>query len=393
MNNDELQVLGTSHIQSRHNKWMLIGGAVAVLFIACLVGLWLGSKSSDIAKASKRSTIQPELQHAVDSLLNAQLERLDGLQGQVIVMDVKTGEVLAMVGRERTFDGNFQLCNNFAYQQEPGSTMMIAAVMAMLETGNTKLTDEFDTQEGIWNIEGGIIIKDHNWHRGGYGNITLEKALEVSSNIAISKAIQKTFKGNEQRYFELLDKMSLGKPDSIDGIDNLRPMFFTSPKDSVWARDQFLYSSIGYERRMAPIQTLTFYNAIANDGKMVKPMVFKGDTKVINEQIASKKTIKEIQHSLYNIVYQGLGKKAGSDLTSVAGKTGTASVGSIISGDNEIVEFHVSFCGYFPATAPKYSIIVSMNKYGLPASGGLMAGTVFHNIVEWMVNHRMLPQK
>jgi cell division protein FtsI (penicillin-binding protein 3) len=144
---------------------------------------------------------------------------------------------------------------------------------------------------------------------------------------------------------------------------------------------------------MAPIQTLTFYNAIANDGKMVKPIVFKGDTKVINEQIASKKTIKEIQHSLYNIVYQGLGKKAGSDLTSVAGKTGTASVGSIISGDNEILEFHVSFCGYFPATAPKYSIIVSMNKYGLPASGGLMAGTVFHNRVEWMVNHRMLPQK
>ena len=393
MNNDELQVLGTSHIQSRHNKWMLIGGAVAVLFIACLVGLWLGSKSYDIAKASKRTTIQSELQHAVDSMLNDELKLIDGLQGQAIVMDVKTGEILAMAGMERTFDGQFQPCNNFAYQQEPGSTMMIAAVMAMLETGKTKLNDEFDTQEGVWRISDDITMRDHNWRRGGYGMIKLEKALEVSSNIAVSKAIQRTFKGNEQRYFELLENMSYGKPDSIDGIDNLRPMFFTSPKDSVWASDQLLYSSIGYERRLTPIQTLAFYNAIANDGKMVRPTLYAGTTEVINNQIASKKTINEIQHSLYNIVYQGLGKKAGSDLTSVAGKTGTASVGSIISGDNEIVEFHVSFCGYFPATAPKYSIIVSMNKYGLPASGGLMAGTVFHNIVEWMVNHRMLPQK
>ncbi|MBQ9560765.1 MAG: penicillin-binding protein [Prevotella sp.] len=304
------------------------------------------------------------------------------------MMDVKTGEILALAGRERTFDGQFQPCYNFAYQQEPGSTMMIPAVMAMLETGKTKLTDEFDTQEGVWNIEDGIIMRDHNWHRGGYGMITLEKALEVSSNIAVSKAVHKTFKGNEQRYFELLDKMSFGKPDSIEGIANLRKMFFTSPKDSIWAKDQLLYSSIGYERRLTPIQTLTFYNAIANDGKMVKPTLFKGKTEVINKQIASKKTINEIQHSLYNIVYQGLGKKAGSELTSVAGKTGAASVGTL--GDGEITEYHVSFCGYFPANAPRYSIIVSMNKYGLPATGGLMAGTVFHNIVEWMVKHNMI---
>ena len=393
MNNDDLQVLGMSHKQKKHNKWVLASIGFAILFMACLLGLWLSSKSSDMDKANVRTTIKPELQHAVYSMLNDELKLIDGLQGQVIVMDVKTGQILAMAGSERTFDGQFQPCNNFAYQQEPGSTMMIAAVMAMLETGKTKLSDEFDTQEGVWRISGDITMRDHNWHRGGYGMITLEKALEVSSNIAVSKAIQKTFKGDEQRYFELLDKMSYGKPDSIDGIDNLRPMFFTSPKDSVWASDQLLYSSIGYERRLTPIQTLAFYNAIANDGKMVRPTLYAGTTEVINNQIASKKTINEIQHSLYNIVYQGLGKKAGSELTSVAGKTGTASVGSLMSGDNEIVEFQVSFCGYFPANAPKYSIIVSMNKYGLPASGGLMAGTVFHNIVEWMVNHRMLQQK
>ena len=388
MNNDELQVLGTSGRQKK-SPWLIASVGFAILAAVVLLGMWLYSRNhSKAEKAHGESTIQPALQHVADSLLNAELELIDGLQGQAIVMDVKTGEVLAMVGRERTFDGRFQPCNNFAYQQEQGSTMMIPAVMAMLETGKAKLTDEFDTEEGIWNIGGDITMRDHNWHRGGYGLITLEKALMVSSNIAISKAIQKTFKGSEQEYFELLDKMSLGKPDSIDGIDNMRPMFFTSPKDSVWASSQLLYSSIGYERLLTPIQTLAFYNAIANDGKMVKPTLYKGKTKVINKQIASKKTINEIQHSLYNIVYQGLGKKAGSELTSVAGKTGTASVGTL--GDGEITEYNVSFCGYFPADAPRYSIIVSMNKYGTPASGGLMAGEVFHNIVEWMVKHKML---
>ena len=388
MNNDELQVLGTSGRQKK-SPWLIASVVFAILAAVVLLGVWLYSiNHSKDEKAHGESTIQPALQHVADSLLNAELELIDGLQGQAIVMDVKTGEVLAMVGRERTFDGRFQPCNNFAYQQEQGSTMTIPAVMAMLETGKAKLTDEFDTEEGIWNIGGDITMRDHNWHRGGYGLITLEKALMVSSNIAISKAIQKTFKGSEQEYFELLDKMSLGKPDSIDGIDNMRPMFFTSPKDSVWASSQLLYSSIGYERLLTPIQTLAFYNAIANDGKMVKPTLYKGKTKVINKQIASKKTINEIQHSLYNIVYQGLGKKAGSELTSVAGKTGTASVGTL--GDGEITEYNVSFCGYFPADAPRYSIIVSMNKYGTPASGGLMAGEVFHNIVEWMVKHKML---
>ena len=388
MNNDELQVLGTSGRQKK-SPWLIASVVFAILAAVVLLGVWLYSiNHSKDEKAHGESTIQPALQHVADSLLNAELELIDGLQGQAIVMDVKTGEVVAMVGRERTFDGRFQPCNNFAYQQEQGSTMTIPAVMAMLETGKAKLTDEFDTEEGIWNIGGDITMRDHNWHRGGYGLITLEKALMVSSNIAISKAIQKTFKGSEQEYFELLDKMSLGKPDSIDGIDNMRPMFFTSPKDSVWASSQLLYSSIGYERLLTPIQTLAFYNAIANDGKMVKPTLYKGKTKVINKQIASKKTINEIQHSLYNIVYQGLGKKAGSELTSVAGKTGTASVGTL--GDGEITEYNVSFCGYFPADAPRYSIIVSMNKYGTPASGGLMAGEVFHNIVEWMVKHKML---
>ena len=134
---------------------------------------------------------------------------------------------------------------------------------------------------------------------------------------------------------------------------------------------------------MTPIQTLTFYNAIANGGKMVKPSLRLGETEVINEQIASKENIAEIQKALYHVVTEGLAKPAGTPLVPVAGKTGTVLVNSYY----QYSEYHISFCGYFPAFAPKYSIIVSLNKPGYPASGPLMAGSVFHDIVEWMVNH------
>ena len=341
-------------------------------------------------KSLDETTIQPELQHVVDSVLKDRLEEWNDLQGQVIVMEVQTGEILAMVGRERRFDGRYRPCDNFAYQQEPGSTMKVVSLLALLETGEVHLTDVVDVGNGLWE-EGDFLMKDHNWHRGGYGKMTLDRALEVSSNIAISKTIQKVFKGKEQQYFELLDKMSFGQPDSIEGISELQPMVFSSPQDSAWASRQLLWNSIGYERLMAPIQTLTFYNAIANNGRMVKPTLVKGKTEVINERIASRSNIAKMQQALYHVVTQGLGKRAGTPLVSVAGKSGTAQVESFhIFTDDEIENYHLSFCGYFPAESPKYSMIVSINKLGLPASGGAMAGPVFREIAEWMVRHDML---
>ena len=139
---------------------------------------------------------------------------------------------------------------------------------------------------------------------------------------------------------------------------------------------------------------LTFYNAIANDGKMVKPTLKTGEIEIINPQIASKDNIKKIQVILEHVVSQGLGRKAGTPILRVAGKTGTSQVNEY-DYYNEVgtplAEYQLAFCGYFPAEAPKYSIIVSMNKLGLPASGGGMAGVVFHNIVEWMITHGMPP--
>jgi len=390
MREDDFQILGTDVKRQKRHRWikilLTVIGVVALVVITELSFRYLVLGVGE-SKEEAVTTIDPVLQHSVDSLLNNKLEEINGVQGQVIVMEVQSGEILAMTGRERRFDGKFQPCYNFAYQQVPGATMKTAALLALLETGKVSLTDVVDTENGIWEVDD-QYMNDHNWRRGGYGEVTLGRALEVSSNIGISKTVRKVFKGRETEFFELLDKMSFGKPDSIKGVEGLCPMLFSSPKDSSWASRQLLWNSIGYERKMAPIQMLTFYNAIANDGKMVKPTLQKGHTEVLNEQIAKKENIAEIQHALYNVVYRGLGRLAGSSLVPVAGKTGTALTDSRFE-DEGITEFHVSFCGYFPADAPKYSIIVSMNKYGLPASGGGMAGTLFHDIIEWMVAHGM----
>ena len=368
---------------------------MAVIAIAIAVGLGVyWATSPQTVRTGKRmgdSTIIPELQAVADSLLNAELTLIDGLQGQAIVMEVETGEILAMVGRERKFDGTFQPCENFAYQQEQGSVAKAASLLAVLETGKMKLSDEVETAGGVWPVDEGLLMRDHNWRRGGYGKISLERVLAVSSNIGMGQAVDKAFHDNQQQFFDLLDKMSFGQPDSIEGINGLKPSSYSSPKDSDWSKWKIWWSAIGFERKMAPIQMLTFYNAIANDGKMVKPTLKTGKVEIINPQIASKANIDSMQVALEHVVSQGLGKKAGSPFVDVAGKTGTSQVQVYEFGeDSSVDEYLLSFCGYFPADAPRYSIIVSLNKLGLPASGGGMAGVLFHNIVEWMIQHRSL---
>lgn len=388
-NTDELQVLG-SETKQKSWKWIAVVVSVILLAIACLLYNRCSSTDRSLPMTQEGSTISPALQYVADSLLQDKLKEINGLQGQVIIMNVQTGEVLAMVGRERNFEGEFQPCKNFAYQQEQGSLMKTVSLLVALETGKVTLDDVVDTKDGVWIIDDDRTLRDHNWRRGGYGLMTLERALEVSSNIGISKTIWNLFKGHEQDYFNKLDSMNYGQPDSIVRIENLSPTSYHTPKDSDWINKDIIWSSIGYNRKMAAIQMLTFYNAIANNGKMVKPTLQPGITKVINEQIASKKNIESIQQALEHVVSQGLGKLAGSKLIKVAGKTGTTQVGEYYEGENTVSEYHLAFCGYFPADKPKYSMIVSLNKLGLPASGGAMAGEAFHNIVEWMIDNEMI---
>lgn len=390
MNNDELQVLGTENRKSNNWKWIVAVVCVVLSLVGYILYNRCSSTDNSLPMSQEGTTISPALQHAADSLLNDKLTEINGLQGQVIIMNVHTGEILAMAGRERNYEGKFQPCQNFAYQQELGSLIKVASLLIALETGKAHLSDVIDTGEGVWQIDDDRIMKDHNWRRGGYGKVTLDQALEISSNIGISKTIWNIFKGEEQDYFNKLDSMSFGQPNSIEGIEGLRPSVYSSPKDSDWVNKDILWSAIGYNRKIAPIQMLTFYNAIANNGKMVKPTLVPGTTEVINEHIAKKENIALMQQTLEHVVSQGLGHKAGSAKILVAGKTGTSQVNEYYEGDNTVSEFHLAFCGFFPADRPKYSMIVSLNKIGLPASGGGMAGDAFHNIVEWMIGNGMM---
>ena len=392
MIDDELQVLGAEKKNKKKYNMVVIAIVALVTLLAIGAGIYFANspKKPEKVLTGKKigdPTIIPELQAATDSILRAEMEMLDMLQGQVIVMEVQTGEILAMVGLERNFEGKYQPCQNFHYQQELGALMQTVSLLAMLETGKEGLNDQVETGNGVWSVEDGLEMKDHNWRRGGYGNISLERALEISSNIGISKAAAKTFGDNPQQFFDILDKMSFGKPDTIEGIKGLKASSYSCPKDSDWTNWKLWLSAIGYERKIAPIQMLTFYNAIANNGKMVKPTLKTGEVEIINPQIASKANINDMKKALEHVVSRGLGRKAGTPLLWVAGKTATSEVDGLY----DYLEFQLAFCGYFPANAPKYSIIVSLNKLGLPASGGGMAGVVFHDIMEWMITHGMSP--
>ena len=324
------------------------------------------------------STIDSILQVNVTSLLENKLSELDALSGQAIVMEVQSGQIKALVGLTRKDSTNYQSCENFSVWQSTG-LMHPISLLAALETGKVKLSDKVDTGNGIYQIHG-IELKDHNWHRGGYGELTVQEGLAVGSNIATYKTMEKAFGDNPQTFFDLLANMSYGKPDSITGIANLQPAHIVTPKDNNWTKTAFVWSSIGYNQHVSPIQILTFYNAIANNGKMIQPQLYKDSVVVINPQIASRASIDSLKKALVFNITDGLGQPAKSDKVVVVGMQGTSSLST--NEDSTKNMYAVEFCGYFPTDNPKYSIIVSINKTGLPASGGLMAGDAFRQFVD-----------
>ena len=343
-----------------------------VLGIFTISCLW--ACQSNQHKVKSDSIIDSTLQVNITSILKNKLSELNALSGQAIVMEAQTGNIKAMVGLERKDSADYQSCENFSQAHESALIQPIS-ILTALETGKVKLSDTVDVSNGIYSIQD-RELKDHNWHRGGYGEISIKQGLASSSNIAVYKTMEKAFGDDAQAYFNLLNNMSYGKPDSIAGIANLKPAYFVTPKDSGWSDTAFAWFCIGYNQTITPIQMLTFYNAIANSGKMVQPQLYKDSTTVINPQIVSQANIDSLKQALEYVVTDGLGQPAKSDKIQIAGETGTVQ----LENGNYIVEF----CGYFPADVPQYSIIVSIHKDGLPASGGLMAGDVFRQIVDYI---------
>ena len=323
------------------------------------------------------TTIDSTLQVKATSILENKLTELNALSGQVIIMKVQTGHIKAMVGLERKDGANYLPCENFSQAHE-SALMHPISILAALETRKVKLSDMVDVGNGIYSIQD-RELKDHNWHRGGYGEISIKQGLASSSNIAVYKTMEKAFRDDAQAYFNLIDRMNYGKPDCIAGIANLKPAYFVTPKDSGWGDTAFAWFCIGYNQTITPIQTLTFYNAIANSGKMVQPQLYKDSTTVINPQIVSQANIDSLKQALEYVVTDGLGQPAKSNKIQVAGETGTIQF--------EDGSYIVEFCGYFPANAPQYSIIVSIHKERLPVSGGLIAGDVFRQITEYIITY------
>ncbi len=273
------------------------------------------------------------LEDSVETILVNALKETNSDKGIVYVVETKTGRLIANVSIEREYDGFVP----FADTYNQGRTIMVTAAsyLALLESGKVKPETEFDTGYGVYGD-----VRDHNWYRGGYGQITLERALELRSEVAFTIAKEYTFGDATKTYEEVVDSYLGGDPNHSIGI-------------------------------------LTFYNAVANGGRMVK-IVSEGDYDfVLNEQIAEKEHIALLQKGLKDAVKDGIFKKVGCEYVDVAANGRRFSI-------NEST-IRMELCGYFPTDNPKYTVMVIMEKEGLPASAGGMCGPVLSKIANMLM--------
>ena len=346
------------------------------------------------------TTIDVGMQDLAEQAVVDELKEINGEMGVAILMEVKTGDVKAIVNMQRGADGKYrEMVNNaISYRCEPGSVFKVASFLVALDDGVVDTSYVIHTGSGVVDMHG-RWMKDHNWRRGGYQDINVARALEVSSNIGVSHVIDRFYGSNPTKYVQGLYRVGIHEDLKIPLVGYQPPYIRmpdtkTTDRSKYWSKTTLPWMSIGYETQIAPINTVAFYNAIANNGVMMKPRFVKQlvkDGQVIREfepevlkpRIAKPQTIKTMQTILEHVVSQGLGRKAGSKSFKVAGKTGTAQVadqyGSYHSGTTR---YWLSFAGYFPADNPRYTCIVCLKKSGLPASGGGMSGVVFHRISE-----------
>jgi cell division protein FtsI (penicillin-binding protein 3) len=307
-------------------------------------------------------------------------------------MEVKTGDIKAIVNLTKEGNGYYSEQFNYAVGErtEPGSTFKLASLMVALEDGLIDLDDMVETGNGVVKYHD-IVVKDTK--EDGLGRISVQQVFEYSSNVGVTKLITKNYKGKEEKFVKGLKRMSLTEPLDMD-VKGERPPYIKFPDDKLWSGVSLPQMSYGYEVEQTPLQILTFYNAVANDGKMMKPRFVKAITehgdviesfgsKVINPSICSRSTIKKAKKMLEVVVENGTAQNLRNPNYKIAGKTGTAQIANKKYGykTNAQLSYQASFVGYFPAENPKYSCIVVVNA---PSSGvyygNLVAGQVFKEI-------------
>jgi cell division protein FtsI (penicillin-binding protein 3) len=343
------------------------------------------------------TTINVNLQDYAQTALGKQMEISQAEWGTAIVMEVKTGNIKAIANIGRKKDGSYGETYNFAFGHagcsEPGSTFKLMSVMAAMEEGYGDTAALFDTGAGLWEYKG-QKMKDSDYDRGGHGLISVNKIFQLSSNIGIARLIVKHFEGRESQFIDRIYSWGLNKPLGLGFKGEAEP-YIKYPTDQSWWGPSLAWIAHGYEIKLAPIQTLTFYNAVANNGMMVKPKfieeiredgipVRKFKTEVINPSICSKETLDKAQALLTGVVEQGTGRNLRNPYYTLAGKTGTAVIANEDKGytTGGAKKYQASFCGYFPAKNPQFSIIVVIVGPKGKFYGGSVAGPVFRGIAD-----------
>ena len=336
------------------------------------------------------STIDIRIQDIAQTALLRSLEKYEAENGSVILMDVKTGAIRAMSSLERTSEGKY--AENFNYAigaaYEPGSTFKLASLLVALEDGVVDTSHVVDTKNGAFKFYD-RTMKDSNYHKGGHGKISVGKAFEVSSNIGIARTIVNHYKDDPQRFIDRLARLGVSDKLDFELIGEAEP-WIKNTNDSTWSGVSLPWMAFGYEIKMSALQILALYNAVANDGVLLKPrlvdkvkraekIIESNDIEVLNPSICSENTIQILQNLLIGAVKKGTAQNIYSEKYSSAGKTGTAKIaleGSYGS------EYRASFAGYFPAENPKYScmVVVSKPKKEIGFYGNIVAAPVFKEL-------------
>ncbi|MEY8850181.1 penicillin-binding protein [Psychroserpens sp. XS_ASV72] len=337
------------------------------------------------------TTIDVNIQDIAHHSLLGQLEKYEAEHGCAVVMDVKTGEIKAITNLAKTKEGTYYEKRNYAVWEshEPGSTFKVMALMAALEDKVIDTSTIVDTKLGSKRFYG-RTIRDSK----GHGKISAAKALEVSSNIGLASIIDEHYSDQPKKFINRLKNWHLNKTIGISIQGEGKPVI-PEPGDKIWSRNALPSMAYGYNLKMTPLQVLTFYNAIANNGEMIKPRFIKAvkefdreietfDKKVIHQKICSDKTLNEIREILKNVVLRGTGSRMYSENFSMAGKTGTARTEYWMDNWSEDRRYISSFAGYFPAENPKYSCIVVIHKPSTKVGyyGADVSGPVFKRIAQ-----------
>ncbi|UWY30027.1 transpeptidase family protein [Flavobacterium sp. TR2] len=339
------------------------------------------------------STIDVFIQDIAHHALLKQLEDYQADHGCVVVMETETGYIKAISNLGRAEDGSYYETTNYAVAEshEPGSTFKLVDLMAILE-------DKVADTSTVYNSQGGEIryygraVRDS--HKGGYGKVSLARGFELSSNTVMVQAVYDNYKSNPSKFVNHINDLGLNKPLGLHFKGEGRP-YIPQPGDKHWSGTTLPWMAFGYNVSVTPMQTLTLYNAVANNGVMVKPQfvseikewnktIKKFDTEVINPKVCSPETLKKVKAVLANVVKKGTGSKLYSKDFSMAGKTGTAMVNYGNAGRAGMY-YASSFAGYFPADHPKYSCIVVVHKPNTAKNnyyGADVAGPVFKRIAQ-----------